>query len=1107
MRKLTCLVALVLLAVFGQICNAQSATGQVTGLVKDSTGAVIAGVTVTLSSQLTGITRTTTTTDAGVYTFTLLPVGVYSVSVDQKGFRGYRQSDISLNVDQVQRVDVELTVGEVSSTVEVRAAAVAIDAESATVGQTVVQKQVTDLPLNGRNFTQLLFMGNGTVSVNAEQGTMRQGQGGGISINGARPESNNFVLDGSSITDTSLVTPAVVLSVDAIQEFKVQSSMYSAEYGFSANQINVISKSGSNDLHGALFGFDRNDAFDARSFFNVSGIPSFRQNQFGFVAGGPVWIPKVYKGRNRTFWLANYEGERIRQGSVQSGVVPDPTLLTGQFSSAIIDPTTGNPFAGNFIPADRFARLAKVAISNHYFPGPNANVGGNNFYSTLPTPTDVDQQTYRIDQYMGKWGTLFGRYTHHNFTNTSANTITPLGNYYLNEKSTNWQVNHTANIGTHMANQFRISYLDAIANNYGVAMPQDQVSALGLKSIYQNLPDIERTWPDIGLQGYAGVGGAVNAFTASEVPIWDISDTFTIVRGSHTISLGAEYRRWESDRELANEFLGGYGFSGYFTGNAVADLELGYSSGAQNFEPGPYSNPNVPGAPHSYQFRYFAPFVQDDWKVSRNLTVNLGLRWDYRNVPYAADNRMFWLDVTNPNGGLCVADQQLVKDGIAGGSSYYRYCGSNTPAKGSKKPFAPRVGFAYRPFAGDKTVIRGGYGIFFDSSETREIDNSGDLYPYISRSSVSQSVGTTPLLTTNDLFPPTSVSGPPNPQGGDNTFIAVIISERPVNPYVQQWNLSVQRQLSNNTKLEVYYLGTKGTHLLQRRNIAQAYAPTAAEVASGNIPSVPSRKPYANFPGFYIDSDWSGYSSYQSLNTKLEHRTGPLVLNVVYTWAKSLDDKSSAAASGNTTAGWQGFMDNHNTRLDYGPSDFSVAHRAVTSFVYEVPIGRGKTIGSSWSKAADAVIGGWQLNGIVTFQKGFPYSIETNDTGGLLDRPFGAAIRANVIRNPMPSGFQQSINGWFNTAAFQQPGAGLYGTLGRNTYVGPGLNNWDMSMFKNFRFGELRKLELRMETFNTWNHAQWGAPGFNLTSASTFGKISTTQVPGRIVQLGGKFLF
>lgn len=1085
---------------------AQSASGQITGVVRDPSGAGVAGAEVIVTSELTGITQKTTTTGPGDYSFPVLPVGVYSVSTDMKGFRTYRRTGIHLDVNETIRVDVDLQVGQVTETIDVQADAIAIDTDTATVGQQVNQQQVTDLPLDGRNFLDLLFLGNGAVSPpNGEQGSMRQGEGNAISINGARPESNNYMLDGVSITDTSLVTPAVVLSIDAIQEFKEQTAMYSAEYGFSANQINVISKSGTNQLRGALFWFDRNNDFDARSFFQ-EGIPALHQNQFGFVAGGPVIIPKLYNGRNKTFWIANYEGLRVRQGTVILGVVPTTAQLHGQFSTPVIDPVSGQPFAGDQIPSSRFERLANVAISNNFFPAPNYNAGGNNYYNTLPTPTNSDQQTYRLDQSLGKYGTIFGRGTYTNYVNTSTGSLTAIGNEYFNEQATSWQINHNVSIGPHVVNSFKFGHLNAIANNYGVAEPTSAVTAMGFTGLYSNLPDIERTWASIGLTGFAGVGGAVNAYTASDVPMSDVSDSVIFIKGSHTLTMGANYRHWVSNRELADNFLGNYNFAGYFTnpnpsapptGDAVvADMLLGYFSSAANFQPAASSS-GVPGNPHSYIFNYFAPYVQDDWKVNSRLTLNIGLRWDYRTIPYASNNKMFWLDTSNPNGGLCFADKSLLTDGVAGNQSYYRYCGSNHPGTASLTPFAPRVGFAYRPFGGNKTVVRGGYGIFYDSSESREIDDSGDLYPYISRTNIPQSVGTTPLLTTNQLFPPLIAPGAAVP--ADNTFIAVIISENVKNPYVQQWNFSIEREITPFTKLELYYLGTKGTHLLQRRNIAQALPPTDPN----NPGTVLSRRPYPNF-STYIDSDWSGYSSYNSFNAKVEHTYKGLAVTATYTWSKSLDDKSAIAAIGNSSDGWQGFLDNHNTRLDYGLSDFDVPQRLAVSFVYSLPVGRGQKFASNINRAADAVIGGWQVNGIVTLQKGFPYTIFAADANGLLDNYFN---RANIVGNPFPSGFKQSISEWFNTAAFVQPQAGVYGDLARNAYTGPGLSNADMSLFKNVSFTEHAKLQLRLETFNTLNHAQWGTPNFSLTTPSTFGQVTSTQIPGRIAQVGVKLLF
>jgi hypothetical protein len=1102
--RLTVLAA-TLLAPVG-ITRAQTATGQITGTVRDSSGAVLPNAKVTITNQGTRVTRDTVTTGSGDYTFTLLPVGTYTVSAEQKGFSKAEQSDIRLNVDQVQRVDLTLSVGATTETVTVQAPAVAVETETSSIGQVVNERQVTQLPLNGRSFLDLLFLGAGAVETNGEQGSMRAGEGNAISINGSRPTSNNYLLDGMVNTDTALNTPAVVLSVDAIQEFKEQTTTYSAEYGFSANQINIISRGGTNQFHGALFEFDRNNFFDARSFFQASVAP-LRQNQFGFVADGPVWIPKLYNGKNKTFFMANYEGQRTRGGIDQFYLVPTPAQLSGHFTSTIIDPTTGAPFLNNTIPTSRFSKLANLAVQK-FFPAPNVNLSQGNYRLTTSLPNDVDQQTYRIDQNLGKFGTVFARGTKSNYSVTTVGDIAvnpALGENFFVEDTINWEVSHTLTIGPTMVNQFRFGYLDATANQGGYPADPADISALGLTGVFTNLSPPQRVYPSVGLSnGFSTVGGAINAYTTSDQPMWDFADSFTWVHGNHTLGMGAEYRQWKLNRDLADNFLGNFSFNGFATSpaslakptsdNVVADMLLGYYSTAAVFQPGGFTSGSVAGNPRTFNLKYFAPYIQDDWKVNQRLTLNLGLRWDFRTVPYETNNHMGWLDVTNPRGGLCMADKTLLSKGIDGDQSYYRYCGRTTPADPSYMPFAPRFGFAYRPFGGDKTVIRGGYGVFWDSAELRETDGSADLYPYVSRGNYIQSAGqTAPLQTTNNLFPPI-VQGPAVP--ADNTFIAVIISESPRNPYVQQWSFSIERQLNSTTTLEVNYIGNKGTHLLERRNINQAFPPTNL----ANPAPLTARRPYQNFVT-YIDSDWSGNSSYNSGNVTLQHRSGALGLTAVYTYAKAIDEKSAAAGIGSTGSGYQGFMDNHDARRDRGLADFDVDHRFVASFVYDLPFGHGKHFLSSTPKVVDTVLGNWQLNGIVTFQRGFPYSINATDLGNVLDT--NGAQRGSVIGNPYPGGFHQSIAEWFNTAAFVQPPAGVFGNTGRNILRAPGINSWNLSLFKNFPIKERVNLQLRLESFNTFNHPQWGVPNNNVASPQ-FGQVTGTNIPGRINQLGGK---
>jgi hypothetical protein len=560
---------------------------------------------------------------------------------------------------------------------------------------------------------------------------------------------------------------------------------------------------------------------------------------------------------------------------------------------------------------------------------------------------------------------------------------------------------------------------------------------------------------------------------------------------------------------------------------------------------------------------YVAPFVEDDWKATSRLTLNLGLRWDYRAVPTEKDNKMFWLDRSNPGGGLCYANKALGTQTFSSlggpiapsGNGFYNYCGRPNPAAGSKKPFAPRVGLAYR--LGDKTVLRGGYGIFFDSFETREIDDSGDIYPFVVRANVDPTTNATGFKTTDSLFPPVPPHQVSVGQDGSQ-FFAVIISERPHNPYVQEWSLSVQRELARNTTLEANYVGNKGTHLLNRFNIAAQPPPpnpAACDPLTGGDPnSIPNRcpfftrSPYKNFTSIlgFLDSQFNGHSNYNAGNLKLERRSSSLALLAVYTWAKSLDDKSAAAGIGSNGGGFSGHMDDRNPRLDYGRSDFDVDHGFVASMVYQLPFGRGKRFGGGMNKAADLALGGWQLTTIATFQRGFPFSV---DCGNNLFVMFTFSNRCNEIASPYPSGFHKDLNHWFNNAissgptpsgqvqpgscvaanlsaaSFCQPLNGQFGNSGRNILRGPGINNFDIGIGKDFKFTERASFQLRAEAFNVFNHHQYGFDPFtslNIVSpvdnnpndvktvgnqsVSTFGNVVAAR-PGRILQLGAKIVF
>ncbi len=1155
------------------------AVGTILGTVTDTSGAVVASANVTVTNLGTNITRATTTSESGDFTVPFLPPGTYRVSAESKGFQKSVTDNVTLVVAQEARVNITMKAGASTEVVEVQASAVALDTDSSTVSQIVTQKQVDQLPLNGRNFINLLFIGAGAVETTGEQGQMRQGAGNAISINGGRPTSNNYTLDGMINTDTALNTPAVILSQDAIQEFKVQSETYSAEYGFSANQVNIVSKSGTNQLHGSAFEFLRNDAFDALSPFQ-SATPNFkkpelRQNQFGFVVGGPVYIPKIYDGRNKTFFLANYEGWRIRRGNSTFFNAPPPAWLQGDFSSLSglalptaaggtcvpgatafcrpVDPDTGAPFTGDTIDSSRFSNLAKVALGAGLIPAPNclaASCLGNVLLSSA-LPQTVNQQTYRIDQTFSHYGSVFFRFTKSNYSNLNINgsDSVPFGFGNFVQQPTSWSVSHTINLGTSIVNNFRFGHLTAISNQGGVPAPESDVTALGLSGVFTNLPDLVRLYPNFSFNGpnltSSQSGSQGNDATTSDIRTWQFADSVTMTHGKHTFGVGVDYRKWIQARNLSGDFLGGLGFlnetitsngggcttaSGLCgTGNSVADFLLGYYNNASTFEPGPFANGTDAGNTNRFHFMSFAPYIQDDWKATSRLTLNIGLRWDYKSVPFEQDNKMFWFDRANPLGGLCYANKDLGTKDVASlggpiapdGNGFYRYCGRRNPADGSKNPFAPRFGFAYR--LTDKTVVRGGYGIFFDSAETREIDNSGDIYPNIVRANVTPTTDATAPKLTNNLFPPVTLHQvDPTLDGGQ--FFAVIISEYPKNPYVQQWSFSVQRELARNTTLEANYVGNKGTHLLNRINIGQPLPPpdpSACDASVGGDPTdvaalcpVSTRRPFQNITSGngFLDSEWNGYSSYNAGNLKFERRSSSMALLAVYTWAKSLDDKSAAAGVGATNA-FAGHMNEHDTRADYGRSDFDVNHRFVLSSVYQLPIGRGKKFLGNMNKVGDAVIGGWQLTGIATFQKGFPFSAAANNKDGLL---LTFTQRANLVSGCDPFDAPRTVNQWFNTACFTQPLSGQFGNVGRNSLRGPGINNFDLGLGKDFRLAERVSFQFRLETFNSFNHPQYGfdpntstgigsAVGNN-PSGSNYGKV-TADRPGRIVQLGGKLVF
>jgi hypothetical protein len=1123
---------LVLLAglLSASLLPAQNTSGTIVGTVVDSAGSVIPGASILIENTDTHVTRSAVTDARGDYTETLLNPGHYSVTVKSPGFKASISQGLVLDVEQVLRVNVTLSPGAATESVTVNAEQVALDTDSATVGTVLSEDQITDMPLNGRQFTDLLFLTPGAVASSGEQGQYRFSEGNAISLGGGNSDSQGYTVDGTTILDTSYDTPMYEPSLDSIEELKVQTKTYSAEYGFSANQVNLVTKSGTNQYHGSVFEFLRNNALDALTYqFNFPKIPNtpFKQNQFGYSLGGPVWIPHVYKGKDKTFFFANYEGERISQANVQSGTVPTAAELGGTvfvptgnnpctgkpFNTVpIIDPTTGNAFPsdgnGNYIiPTSRFSRLAKlVTTPGLYWPAPNETPtcsSTNNYSANVPTTTDVDQQTYRIDHTFGPSDSIFGRVTKFDANNTGG-SLTPIGDQIIVETVRFYQLTETHTFTPNLLNQARIAFIESQGNRIPYTIPQSAVSALGFTGTF-NLK--ESGYTEIGFgntgpdtfqgpndgSGYNGGGAAANLPNNQTQPTWDLGDSLSWTHGKQTIAAGYEFRHWNLDLLNTSNPYGNFSFSGTFTNSPYADMLLGYVGQVSVDQPGPLANPQVGSAPH-LQFVAWAPYFEDDIKLTPKLTVDLGLRYDFSGTATEKQNDFAWLDTSLPGGGVYWANKSIVQ---TYGNGLYVYGGrSNGPAP--KNVWAPRVGFSYRPF--DKTVVRGGYGMFYDSSESNEYEASTAFYPLGPTSQYTSYPAAGVVYKSDNLFPNFTTSGPVTT--AQLSFLQIAATKK-LDPYIADWSFGVERDIYRNTILDIDYVGNKGTHLNIRSNPNQPTECVLVQAAGNGCEStVTQRQPYQNL-GFLVYEGWNGYSNYNAMNVKLEHRGTDFSVLVGYTWSKSMDVKSAAASVGADIAGWSAPQDSYDIGADYARSDYDTGQRIVVSSRYKLPIGRGRAIFGGANHLEDALIGGWQVNGIGVANGGFPFSIAANDTN-FVNQSYDE--RANIVGVPYPSGFHKSTHEWFNTAAFAQPEEGAFGSSSRNIIRAPGVANIDFSLFKDFRVGERFKAQFRYESFNFLNHPQFAGPDEGVDDGN-FGQINGTNNSGRETQFALKILF
>jgi hypothetical protein len=1092
--------------------SAQVATAELAGVVADQSGAGIPQARVTVTNSATGIVaREVNTLADGSYVITLLQPGVYSVGVEAQGFRKLMQSGLELQTNQRAKVDLTMQVGQVSDTVEVTAAATQLESQSSSLGAVISQQYVSELPLNGRNFVQLAILSpgvNGTgfsVSGTIQSGTRPDDRRPGTEIfsNGNREGSNNFLFDGTDNNERLIQLIVLRPSIESIREFKVQTNMFSADLGRNSGAVvDVVTKSGTNEFHGSVFEYHRNSAMDARSFFNAKGttFPPFRFNQYGFSFGGPVVLPTKYNGKNKTFFFVDFEGYRRNQVQSSLRSVATTKIRTGDFSDEvpIFDPLTQRAdtttatgirrtqFPGNIIPRSRWD-LPTGRLLNA-FPLPTSTARINNYLANLNLTQNWDQGDVRVDHQITPNDNLFARWSIQHTTTTAPHTFPlatidglpkPVGTG--NEDSfagpafnpvQHAVVSYTKVITPALVNDFRVGFnrfvLDYTSDGFVPGGP-NLGNLLGIPNA--NAHPLHGVLPIFNLGTYTGVGHS------RSLPIFRRSNTFQYidnlswVRGSHTVKFGGDLRRRQITEYQTNRGNGRFNFgrgftteigSGSTTGNELASFLLGYASlieqdftlawvGARGIEAGLY--------------------LADDWRVNRKLTLNIGLRWDYYSPFSEVANR--WANFDAASATVKVAGRDGV-DSRAGISRDFR-------------DWAPRFGFAYQ--MSRRTVVRGGFGLFYNPN-----GNGGALLrlqrhvpfgPIYNQTNPDATIGT----RVSDGFPaPPTVNfdSIKNPSGG---VVGVFPGYR--SSYAQQFNLGVQHELPEQTVVKVAIVGNLGRRLGTTIDLNQPL-PGAGAVN-------PRRAFFGVRPGLagisYAVSD--GLSAYYSGQLSVEKRMSRgLQLMLAYTLAHAIDDVATEFGGGAGTP-----QDIRRRRADRGNSSFDLRHRMTLSYIYDIPVGKGRAVNLT-GRAANLLIGGWQTNGILTIQTGLPFNLghAGANTGG------AGGSRPDYLREPTLPSDQRSLARWFDTTAFGTPAIYTFGNLARNALFGPGRWNYDSSLFKNFHLNEKMRFEFRAELFNLFNHPQFGQPAATI-GAGGVGTITSTVGNPRQIQIGGRFIF
>ena len=1058
-------------------------TASIVGSLHDQSGAGVPSGTVTIVEKSRNVSVVARTDEKGEFTSPPLRVGTYDVTASAPGFMSETRQGVTLQVQDRLRVDFDMKVGAVTENVVVTSEAPPLQTETSSLGQVISAKAITELPLNGRDYIQLATLSTGVAATrtgtNGNVGGSSTGGQNSFVANGARGTLNNFILDG--IDNNSNDNGGVVLrtNVDAIQEFKIQTNSFSAEFGRSGGAaINAVIKSGTNSYHGNAFEFLRNSFFDARDYFEDPSTKkaSFKQNQFGGTVGGPI-------KRNKLFWFGDYQATIIRNPLTYVSSVPDAAQRIGDFSgpgnTVIYDPSTYDavtntrqPFANNVIPSGRISQLSQNIMN--LYPLPNQLGKLKNNYVTSPVEQDrIDQGDFRTDYTISEKDQLFFRWSMSGRTDFRPPPLPGLANGGGSSTGNGFEDAMGASLGeTHTfspttVNELRVGFNYVhIRRGVPVGGNVEPPSDLLVPGVPNN-PGTNGVTLFNASGGYRRIGSPGYAPTILATQERQITDVLTLIRGGHSIKFGGEIRWSQFNIFQVPAPNGSFSFTGQFTQNP-ADSDGGISLADE-----------LLGLPTTSTIssllnmgnRQHVPsgFVQDDYKVNSHLTLNLGVRYDYFSPLVEVNNKQSNFDYQTAK--ILVADRDGNSRGLV------------TP---DHLNFAPRVGFAWTPLSSASTVLRGAYGIFYSGQEIRTaapLQLAYNVPFYYQPFFVSD--GITPLLTVNQGFPPV------DPSNNAVNPPVTSVDTRLKTPYFQQWNLAIQQGLPSAMSLELAYAGSKGTHLQGLTDQNQVIIPGPGDVQS--------RRPYPSY-GPFASIQNRANSTYHSMQLKLQKRyTRGLSFLSSFTWSKAINDQPEICC--NTPYP----QDSYNLRSEKGLADFDQRLRWVVSFDYELPFGRGRQFMNT-SRLLDLAFGGWHAGGIYTLSSGFPFSPQLGyDPSNTGDQ---GLVRANRIADGNLPHDQRDPSQWFDINAFSLPADYTYGNSGRNVLIGPGIASLDGSIRKDFVLTERQRLEFRAEFFNMLNHPNFAQPdNFIDDGPGAAGVVTSVSLPMRQVQFGLKYRF